>query len=90
MFGQVTSSFLLLLYQGLEEPIPYPEHTILSFWRDFCLLGRKDGGKGASPRQSAKGPTRSIAITVHSRYCAWGVFLNLIFTKLGIVVATYR
>lgn len=50
MFGQTTSSFLLLLCQGLEELIPHSEHTFVS-----SLGGRVEG-----PVRMAKGGSKGL------------------------------
>lgn len=49
MFGQTTSSLLLLLCQGLEELIPHSEHTFVS------SLGRKVEGTGRMAKGGSKG-----------------------------------
>lgn len=55
VFSQTTSSFLPLFCQVMEEPIPHSEHTFLSSWRDFCLLGRESGGHRGHPQGRGQG-----------------------------------
>lgn len=49
MFGQTTSSLLLLFCQGLEELIPHSEHTFVS------TLGGGWRAQGIWPRAGARG-----------------------------------